>query len=46
MVGIPAEAHEELKALAKRDGLAMYEVVLKALDLYKRLTAGTAEVKQ
>lgn len=42
MVGIPAELHARIKAIAERDALPMYEVVDKAIDRYERWTMITS----
>ena len=35
MVGIPADLHARIKALAERDNLAIYELVGYAIDAYE-----------
>ena len=35
-LGVPSEVHALAVALAKRDGLHVYEVIAKALDRYQR----------
>lgn len=38
-LGVPSEVHAQAVALAKRDGLKVYELIATALDLYDRINA-------
>jgi len=39
MLGVPSEVHAQAVALAKRDGVKVYELVALALDLYDRINS-------
>ena len=38
-LGVPSEVHAQAVALARRDGVKVYELVAQALDLYDRLNS-------
>lgn len=38
-LGVPSEVHAQAVALAKRDGVKVYELVALALDLYDRINS-------
>lgn len=42
-LGVPSEVHADAVDLARRDGLKVYEVVAKALDLYRKIYSNGKE---